>query len=210
MLDGWARSRAEPATQQLAAIADRAGGTATQVTALAWLLGVGSCVALARSMWTLAIVLWLLNRTLDGVDGALARRQGPTEWGGLLDLLADFSIYAGFLLGLAIAVPDVRLPALALLSSYYLSGAVLLATSSLLARREEDPPDGRSLHLRGGLAEGTETILVYVALLVFHQHAVLILWGFTAAVVVTLGQRLQFARAALSRDPASARLTAKT
>lgn len=41
----------------------------------------------------LAMIVWLLNRLLDGLDGTLARVRGrATPWGGYLDLLCDFTV----------------------------------------------------------------------------------------------------------------------
>jgi hypothetical protein len=90
----------------------------------------------------------------------------------------------------------------ALLAAYYVSGTALLALSSLAersARAERSPSSGRarlgderSLRFTGGLAEGTETIAVYVLLFVLPGSAAVIAWGFTAAVAVTAIQRIAF------------------
>ena len=185
----------------LAGVLDRAGASASQVTAAGWVAGVGACVAAGAAAWGVALGLWLANRVADGIDGALARRQGPTDLGGLFDVVADFSIYSGFLVGVAVALPDARLAAVSLLCAYYVSGTALLATSSLLERRRISHPDGRSLHLVGGLAEGTETILVYVAVCLFPGQVTPILWTFTAAVSVTVAQRVLFAGRMLRAPP---------
>ncbi len=81
-----------------------AGVRPVTLTAAGWAVGVGACVAVALGLWPLALALWLGNRLLDGLDGAVARAIGPTDRGGFLDIVADFSIYAGFVVGLAIAV----------------------------------------------------------------------------------------------------------
>ena len=65
----------------------------------------GACVAVAAHLWWLALVLWLVNRLFDGLAGATARASGATDLGGCLDIVADFSIYYGFVLAGAIAVP---------------------------------------------------------------------------------------------------------
>ncbi|MEZ4638118.1 MAG: CDP-alcohol phosphatidyltransferase family protein [Caldilineaceae bacterium] len=40
------------------------------------------------------LLLWLLNRVLDGVDGLAARVHNKTsDWGGYLDLLLDWVVY---------------------------------------------------------------------------------------------------------------------
>ncbi|MGQ7148234.1 CDP-alcohol phosphatidyltransferase family protein, partial [Escherichia sp. SS-MK2] len=56
----------------------------------------------ALGWYLAALVVILLNRLLDGLDGALARRRGLTDAGGFLDISLDFLFYAlvpfGFIL----------------------------------------------------------------------------------------------------------------
>ena len=53
-------------------------------------------------------------------------RRGATDLGGFLDLLADFSIYGGFVVAVGVAVPEARLACLVLLLTYYVSGTAFL------------------------------------------------------------------------------------
>jgi phosphatidylglycerophosphate synthase len=138
------------------------GGRPGALTAAGWLAGVGACAAAALRLWPLALALWLSNRLLDGLDGPVARLGSPTERGGFLDIVADFSVYGGFVVGVAIGVPASRLACVVLLAAYYVSGTALLALSSLTERRALPGGDERSLQFAGGLAEGTETVAVYV------------------------------------------------
>ena len=128
---------------------------------------------------------------------------GPATAGGFLDIVADFSVYAGIILGLAIAVPQARLGCVALLTAYYISGTAFLALSSLAERRRARLGDERSLRFVGGLAEGTETIAAYVLLFLLPGHAALIVWVFTAVVAVTAAQRVVIG-VRLLREPARA------
>jgi phosphatidylglycerophosphate synthase len=160
------------------------------ITGTGWVLGAGSCVAVGIHRWPVALVLWLANRACDGLDGPVARAIGPTERGGFIDVVADFSVYGGFVVGVAVAVPPARLACCALLLGYYCSGTALLALSSLVERRGQINGDGRSLHLTGGLAEGAETIVVYTLFCLLSRHAAPIAWVFTGAVAVTAAQRI--------------------
>src|SRR5216683_2853163 len=95
--------------------------------------------------WPVALGLWLANRLLDGLDGPTARAGTASDVGGFLDIVADFSIYAGIILGLAVAVPGARLACVALLTAYYISGTAFLALSSLAEGRRQRLGDNRSL-----------------------------------------------------------------
>lgn len=203
MLDARVRAALSPVTERAGTRLAAAGVHPLALTGSAWLAGVGACIAAGAGAWHLALVLWLANRVLDGLDGAVARAVGVTERGGFLDLMADFSIYAGFVVGVAVAVPSARLACLVLLSTYYVSGAAFLALSSLLERRRHRFGDERSLRFVGGLAEGTETAIVYVLFTLFPQQAATIAWVFAAAVAVTAVQRVFFGVRVLA-DPVPA------
>lgn len=190
MFDAGVRRVLAPTLDAVAGRLVSAGVSALTLTITGWVAGVAACVAAGLGWWPAALALWLLNRLLDGLDGPVARRRGATDLGGFLDIVADFSVYAGFVVGVAVAVPDARVACLALLTAYYVSGAALLALSSLLDKRGPDGGDGRSLRLAGGVAEGTETVVVYVLFCLFPGSAALIAWVFAAAVAVTAAQRI--------------------
>jgi phosphatidylglycerophosphate synthase len=176
----------------------RAGVPPIALTGAGWACGAGACMAAGLRAWPVALALWLANRLLDGLDGPTARARHATELGGFLDIVADFSVYAGIIVGLAVAEPRARLACVALLAAYYVSGTALLALSSLAERSSQAGRgrarlgDERSLRFTGGLAEGTETIVVYVLLFVLPGSAAVIAWAFTAAVAVTAVQRIAF------------------
>ena len=44
--------------------------------------------------YLLALVVILFNRFLDGLDGAIARRDGISDFGGFLDICCDFIFYS--------------------------------------------------------------------------------------------------------------------
>lgn len=210
MLDARVRRLLAPTLDRAGAVLARTGVPPLALTGAGFAAGAGACVAVGLHAWTAALVLWLANRALDGLDGPVARRRGATDLGGFLDIVADFTIYSGFLVALAVAVPAARIACLALLCAYYVSGTAFLALSSLLERRGvgiDDAinrtagryVDGRSLRFVGGLAEGTETVLVYVLICLLPQHATVIAWAFTAAVAVTALQRVALGVAVLRR-----------
>jgi phosphatidylglycerophosphate synthase len=206
MLDSRMRALLGPALDATGRRLAGAGVPPAALTAAGWAAGAGACAATALRAWPIALGLWLANRTLDGLDGPTARAGQPTDAGGFADIVADFSVYAGIILGLAIAVPAARLACVALLTAYYISGTAFLALSSLAERRRQRLGDDRSLRFVGGLAEGTETIAVYVLLFLLPVYATVIIWAFTAAVAVTAAQRVAFGMRLL-RAPARAERT---
>lgn len=195
MLDAPLRAAIGPTVERAARRLHRVGVPPLALTLTGFGCGAAACVAVGFRAWGLGLVLWLLNRALDGLDGAVARVSGRTSaLGGFLDLVADFTVYGGFVIAIAIAVPDARIACLVLLGAYYVSGTAFLTLSSLIERHSTDRggalADERSLRFVGGLAEGTETIGVYVLFCLFPAAATVIAWVFAAAVLITAGQRI--------------------
>lgn len=135
---------------------------------------------------------------LDGLDGPLARRRGATELGGLLDFVADFVVYSGFVVGVAIAEPGARLACVVLLATYLVNNVALLSFSSMIERLGLDIGDERSLRLTTGLAEGAETIAVYLLFCLLPGASETIAWAFAGVVALTAGQRVANAARTLS------------
>jgi phosphatidylglycerophosphate synthase len=202
MLDNRVRAAFDPPLQRVAAWMAGWRLPADAITVAGLAVGVGACVAAGDERWWLALALWCANRGLDGLDGAVARRTAATDAGGFLDVVADFTVYGGFVLGVAVARPEARLACAALLLAYYLNGTAFLALSSLAERRRQQLGDERSLRFVAGLTESTETFVAYVVFCLFPSAAAAIAWTFAAAVAFTAGQRVVWG-VRLLRVPAS-------
>jgi phosphatidylglycerophosphate synthase len=200
MLDEELRRGAKPFYAPLAApLATRMSGNAVSVMGL----GVGLvCLALiALGQNVPALVLWLANRLLDGLDGEVARtRDEESEFGSFLDIAADFFMYGGFLVALAVQHEDARIALVVLFFAYYLNGCVFLALSSVLERLKAERKTERGLHFRRSLTEGFETIVFGILALAFPAYVPLIAWVFAAMVFISAIQRIFDARRML-RSP---------
>src|SRR5262245_32424187 len=105
MLDRAARRLIDPVLEELAAQAQNRGFTADQITIAGFAFGVAAVGATALQLYEPGLLLLLVNRLADGVDGALARRTGATDLGGYLDIVLDFIIYSGAAFAFALAQP---------------------------------------------------------------------------------------------------------
>lgn len=190
MFDAQIRKAIGPTLGKGALLIAKTGVSPNVLTGLGWILGIGSALAVSTHEWYLALALWLGNRLFDGLDGSLARLGGQTDLGGFLDIVADFSVYGAFILGVAVAEPKVRLVCVLLFFTYYVSGTAFLALSSLLEKRRQTSGDERSLIFVGGLAEGAETTVAYVGICLFPSVSALIVSVFALAVGITAVQRV--------------------
>ncbi len=203
MFDAPLRRRLKRPLDSGAAWFERRRITPNQLTGLGLAVGLGACLAVANDRWVLGVVLWLVNRAIDGFDGPLARRAGETQLGGFLDIMADFTIYGGLVVALGWSVPDARVAALFVLLAYYLNGSAFLAWSSLAQSRHVDG-DERSLHFPAGIAEGTETIVAMTLILLIGRWTEELLWAWAIVVALTVVQRIRFIAINLRDDRSSA------
>ncbi len=204
MLDARLRPLVDPLLDRLAARLDRRGITANPVTLSAFAVGVAAIGAVAAGAYGTGLLLFLLNRLGDGVDGALARRHRITDLGGFLDIVLDFLVYAGLVFGFALADPaDNALAAAFLLFAFMGTASSFLAFAIMAARRglETRARGPKSLYYLGGLTEGTETILFFLLALTLPERFPLLAlvfgimcWITTAARVVTAWRLLREAR----------------
>jgi phosphatidylglycerophosphate synthase len=118
----------------------------------------------------MAAILILVSRLCDALDGAVARQTEATDAGGFLDIALDFLFYAGIVLAFAFAAPKANaLPAAVLLMSFVGTTSSFLAFAALAAKRgitSMEYPD-KSFYFLGGLAEATETLIIFIAMCIW-------------------------------------------
>lgn len=193
MLDARLRRLIDPPLDRLSAALDGARLGADHVTAIGFLIGLGGVAAIARGAFAAGLVLILVNRFLDGLDGALARRRGVSDRGGFLDIVADFVFYAAVPFGFALADPAANaVPAAFLVFSFMGTASSFLAYAVMAAKRglSTELRGRKSLYYLGGLTEGTETIVVFVLACLFPAWFPLIAWVFGALCWLTTATRV--------------------
>lgn len=165
MLDPLLRRWIGPPLDRAGAWLAGRGITANAVSVTGLAVGLGAVPLLAFGHYGVALLMILLNRLLDGLDGAVARHGRPTALGGYLDIVCDMTFYAAVPMGFALAQPDNAVWAALLLASFVCTCASFLGRAVLAAGRGERDPGTRgrkSFFHSAGLMEGTETILAFV------------------------------------------------
>ncbi len=203
MIDARILPLQKAALQPVAALLAHRGVKADQISLVGFLAGVGAFVALCYGQWLAALLLILANRVLDGLDGAVARIQGPTDRGAYLDIALDMVFYALIPLGFAVAAPDVNaLPAAVLIVSFVGTGSSFLAFSAVAAKLGRKAPEfpTKGIYYAGGLAEGFETIAVFVAMCLLPASFPVIAYGFAALCALTTVIRWRQGWVAFSGD----------
>jgi phosphatidylglycerophosphate synthase len=165
MFDSSLRPWIDPPLNRAAQRIVRRGVTADQVTVAGFAVGLSAAIAIASGAFGWALVLVAVNRVADGLDGAVARIHGATDRGGFLDITLDFAFYASVPLAFAVFDPAHNsLPACALLAGFLINGSAFLAYAILAAKRgiTSTAQGHKSITYLAGLAEGAETIAMFV------------------------------------------------
>ncbi len=193
MLDRHLHPRLKPLLNRLVMRLDKPGISPDGITLIGFAIGVLALPFLALGWYLAALVAIVLNRLLDGLDGALARRRGLTDAGGFLDIALDFLFYALVPFGFALADPALNaLPAAWLLFAFIGTGSSFLAFATLAAKHDIGNPGyaHKSFYYLGGLTEGTETFLLFVLFCLFPAHFAWLAWVFGALCWLTTATRI--------------------
>ncbi|WP_029063943.1 CDP-alcohol phosphatidyltransferase family protein [Labrenzia sp. DG1229] len=202
MFDARIRPLIDPLLNRLGLALANAGVGPIFVTLVGFAMGMGAAVAIATGYFLLGFVLIAFNRLADGLDGAVARATRKTDLGGYLDITLDFVFYGVVPLAFALQDPAANaLPAAALLCSFYANGSAFLAFAIMAERRglSTDRQGQKSLYYLGGLAEGTETIALFLLMALLPDWFPVLAWAFAAVCFVSAGARVMIGVKSLDR-----------
>lgn len=181
--------------------------TPNTISVLACLVGLAAAWEAAHARRDVALLLWLLNRTLDGLDGTLARVTGQqSDFGGYLDIVLDFTVYTAIPIGAAYGVTDdgalaAREALVWLLGSFFINAASWMYLSALLEKRAAGAAatgERTSVTMPPGLVAGFETILFFSLFLALPGRLAPLMWAMAGLVLLNVLQRLVWARRALA------------
>ena len=193
MLDSRLRPLIDPALNRMGQRVAERKISANAITLTG--LGLGFLAAmiiwLGSPIW--ALIPLLVSRLADGLDGTVARATQKTDFGGYLDIAADFLFYGMVPLAFVLADPSANGAAGAfLLVSFYFNGTSFLGYAILAQKRGHQTTDQgeKSLYYSNGILEGTETIVFFVLLCLFSTYFAPMAWVFGVLCFLTAGLRI--------------------
>ena len=167
------------------------------MTILGFIFGLFVCILVYFQFYLLALVLFMLNRFCDGLDGTMARLTIPTPLGGYLDIVFDFTIYSGFVLAFGLSNSNYTIISMVLLFLYIGTGTTFLAQAALqtqldkthhnLELNQELP---KSFYYSSGLIEGTETTIFMILCLLLPNFYIFISIIFGILCLITFISRV--------------------
>lgn len=196
MLDRHVRHLIDPPLNLIGKGLAARGFTADGVTmaGLGFGLFAAALIALGAPGW--ALIPLLASRIADGLDGAVARATRKTDFGGYLDVAADFLFYGAIPLAFVLHDPATNGAAGAfLLASFYFNGTSFLGFAILAEKHGHTTAaqGQKSLYYSNGLLEGTETIVFFVLLCLFETYFSPLSWVFGTLCFLTAVLRIHAA-----------------
>jgi phosphatidylglycerophosphate synthase len=204
MLDGVVRPLIDPPLDRAAAWLTGQGISADSLTWTGFAIGLLAVPAIAFERYSAALVLILLNRLFDGVDGAVARRTSPTDRGAYLDIVCDFIFYSAVVFGFALARETNATAAAFLIVSFVGTGSSFLAFAAIAAKRSlvTTARGAKSIYYLGGLTEGTETIIAFAVFCLAPERFPVSAFVFGVLCWITTASRIATAIATFTRPSA--------
>lgn len=193
MFDRQMLALTKPLVDAVARFISVRGITADQVSLTGFAAGVLAALLISAGEITWAIAPLLFNRLCDGLDGAVARTGTPSARGAFLDITLDFFFYAGVPLAFALCNPERNaLPAAVLLAAFIGTGVTFLAYAIMAEKRGEKSTEypSKAFYYLGGLTEGFETVLCFVAMCLWPDHFPQIAYAYAALCGATIITRM--------------------
>lgn len=200
MFDVALRRFVDPALNRIAVGIVDARISANMLTISGAGLALAAAFFISQSNFATALGLILLNRIVDGLDGAVARIKGSTEFGGYLDTICDYIFYLSIPVAFGLMDPVNQIPALLLVASFTLTAVSFLAFAAIAARHASD--DGahgpKAFIYSTGLMEGAETIAFFALFCLFPGFFPTLAIVFAALCLLTVVQRFILAAKSFS------------
>ena len=167
------------------------------MTILGFILGLLMCVLVFFQFYLTALILLVLNRLCDGLDGTMARLTIPSPLGGYLDIVFDFTIYSGFVLAFGLSNSNYTIISMVLLFLYIGTGTTFLARAAIQTQLDKIPESSdskkelpKSFYYSSGLIEGTETTIFMVLCLLLPNFYIFISIIFRILCLITFVSRI--------------------
>ena len=175
------------------------GVPANVISILGFFIGLLAINFISMQMYAWGLVLMLLNRLFDGLDGAIARKTKVTDYGVFLDVVLDYVFYAGVIFAFALANPSQNAVAAAFLLFAFMASACALLAYGVVAHKANQNYEllNNSPFYLGGFAQGFETLLALVLMCIlpwwFMQIAIIFgVLGFVKALTIVIAAYYNF------------------
>ncbi|MBY9012637.1 MAG: CDP-alcohol phosphatidyltransferase family protein [Candidatus Lokiarchaeota archaeon] len=174
--------------------------SANQLTIVGLVIGlVSSAFIYLSSFYTeqmitfiiLSLIFTIISFFIDTLDGSVARYEGPTIFGGILDIFCDRLVEVSIIIAIVATDPsNLVWPGLFTLSAIVLCISMFLIVGGII-KREEQNQDSKVIVYQSGLMERSETFFFLLAIILLIPWRFFILWIFATLIFITALLRLK-------------------
>ncbi len=173
--------------------------SANQLTIIGLIFGlIGSLFIYLSSLFEELLLIMIISSVsivsisffIDTIDGSIARYEGPTTFGGILDIFCDRIVEIAIIISL-VASDSLNLiwAGMFSLAAIILCISMFLIVGSIIKRNStENQP--KVIIYQTGLMERSETFLFFLAMIILIPWRMILLWIFSALVFTTAILRL--------------------
>ncbi len=174
--------------------------SANQLTIMGLVIGlIGSLFIYLSSVYTeltitlivLSMIFTIFSFLIDTLDGSVARFEGPTIFGGILDIFCDRLVEVSIIIAIVTTDPsNLVWPGVFTLAATVLCISMFLIVGGIIKKDELDK-NSKVIIYQGGLMERSETFFFLLAIIFLIPWRFVILWIFAILVFVTALLRLR-------------------
>ena len=173
--------------------------TANSITILALITGLLSSLSIFLSgflIWKIELIicatsLMALSFFLDVLDGALARIEKPTTFGGILDIFSDRTVEVLIIISIiSVDQSNLMWPGIISLGSMILCITMFLLVGGAVKAKDLEEMK-KVIYYRAGLMERSETLLFLIVITILIPWRVILLWVFAFMILLTALLRLR-------------------
>ena len=173
--------------------------SANQLTILALIIGLLSALSIFLSgilIWKLELIICAIGLMgisffFDVLDGALARLEEPTVFGGILDIFCDRTVEVFIIISIISTDPlTLMWPGIFSLGAIVLCITMFLLVGGVV-KTEDLEESKKVIYYRHGIMERSETLIFLFLITILIQWRIIILWIFSFLVLITAILRLR-------------------
>lgn len=181
MIDTKFRKVLQPSFDILAKAFIKVNIHADTITGLAFVIGLSASIAIGAGLIIIPILLLWLSGLFDVLDGTVARlTKKSSKIGAYMDLIFDRMVEASVILAFYFLLPEYALAYLLFFVAVLFNFTTFIVAGALF-----DNNGKKSMHYDVGIAERTETFIVFTLMILFNQYLSIILMSFNAIVFIT-------------------------
>jgi len=170
MLDKYFSNYLYPILIVVAKLFIKFGFKANHITILGLIFSFLSFLLVIDHQYIFGLVVFLISRLMDGIDGIIANNTTKTDFGGFLDIVCDLISYSIIPLAFILTNNSNAIFGSILLASFFGTSSTFLAIAIFESKRKFSLNSNKSFYHVGGIVGSTQTIVFLSLMFVFPKY----------------------------------------